>query len=237
MKQIFEFRDTLRKMKTALIIATALYVASFILGWSVVNAQGILALELRLGFANVFAWLHQPFDTISKAIIQSIFPWTRQPPRNILPSQIPSLSRTQAIEYFAVLTLVLFAIGLLYTFAATTLPGVVPLAGTFLVGLVAVVGGVALGVRGSTAAQFLNPFDFVPSIFLFSIILILLTLISEVLSSSAGFHIAFATFRAKHGSRWLSFKGAWRDTLCIYVLVVVLPAMAGVVELIGYIPF
>jgi hypothetical protein len=237
MKQVFEVRETLRKVKTALIIATVLYVASFILGWSLANAQGIFALELRLGFANAFAWLHQPFNTISNTIIQSIFPWTRPSQRYVPPSQIPSLSRTQAIEYFAVLTLVLFAIGLLYTFATATLPGVVPLVGVALVGLVALVEGVGLGAGASGAAQYLNPFYFVPSFFLLSIIPILLTLLAEVLSSSAGFHIAFATFHAKHGSRWLSFKGAWRNVARIYVLVVIMLAMAGVVELIAYIPF
>jgi hypothetical protein len=73
MKYHFELRETLRKMKTGLIIATVLYVTSFILGWYIVNAQGIFALELRLGFTNAFAWLHKPFNTISKAIIQFIW--------------------------------------------------------------------------------------------------------------------------------------------------------------------
>jgi hypothetical protein len=235
MKRIFELHQTLRKMKSTLIIATILYAASFILGWSMANAPGIFVLELRLGFANAYAWLHQPFNTISSAIIQSIFPWTRQPPSNILPLQIPSLSRTQTVEYLAVLSLVLFAMSLLYAFAATTLPGVVPVAGTILVGFVAIVEGVALGVMSSAAAQFLNPFTFVPNIFLLSIIPIFPTFISEVLTSSAGFYISFATVHARHESRWLSFKAAWRDTLRIYVLAVTLLAIASVVDLIGYI--
>jgi len=221
-------------MKSTLIIATILYAASFILGWSIANAQGIFVLELRLGFANAYAWLHQPFKTISSAIIQSIFPWTQQPPSIILPLQTPSLSRIQTMEYLAVLSLVLFVMSLLYAFAATTLPGIVPVAGTILVGLVATVEGVALGVRSSTAAQFLSPFEFVPNIFLLSIIPIFLTFISEILTSSAGFHICFATVQGEHGSRWLSFKDAWRDTLRIYVLAVTLLAIASAVDLIGY---
>lgn len=228
---------TLRKMKIELIIVVILFVASFIFGWYIANAQGILVLEVRLWFTNAFGWLHRPFSTISNVIIESIFPWTRPQPRYMSPSQIPSLSRTQAMEDFAILTFVLFVIGLLYTFAATTLPGVMPLVGVVLVGLVAVVEGVGLGAGASGATQYLNPFYFEPSIFLIRVVPILLTLIGEIFSSSAGFHIALASLRAKHGSQWFSFKGAWRDASRIYVLVIILLAMAGIVDLIGSTPF
>ena len=224
-------------MKTRLIIATVIYVTSFILGWYIVNAQGIFALELRLGFTNAFAWLHQPFNTILKAIIQFIFPWTLPQPHYMPPSQIPSLSSVQAMElHFIELSLIILIV-LLYVFVATTLLGVVPLVGTVLVGFVAVVEGVGLGGRASSALGYLGFPPFAPESFLASIVPVLLILIAEILSSSAGFHIAFVLLRAKHGSRWSSFKGAWRDASRIYALVIILLAMAGIVELIGYIPF
>ena len=226
-------------MKTALVIAALLYVASFILGWYMANAQGIFVLELRLGLSNAYAWLHEPFNTISKAIIQSIFPSLfATPQRYALPSQTPSLSRTQTIEIFTVTMVVLFVIGLVYTFAVTTLPGVVPLVGGIIVGFVAVVDGIGFGIRGSGAMTYLEAPPPMPEAFLAVIVPVLLTLVAQILSSTAGFRIAFATFHAN--LRTPNFKDAWRDDLKVYVLVIVLLGMAAVAEWLGYgivIPF
>jgi len=223
-------------MKIALIIATVLVVCSFMFGWYI-TGQGLFELEMRLRFTDAFGWLHQPFSTLSNLIIQSIFPWTRPLQRYQPPSQIPTVSPTQVIEYVAVLALVGFVIDMLFTFAMTTVPGMMPLFGGILVGSVAAVEGVALGQSASYAQEYLDVFNFPPNAFLFAIIPILLTMIAMALSSSAGINIAFAPVHAVHGSRWLSFKEAWKEGAQVYLLIAVLLATGRVVDLIGHIPF
>jgi hypothetical protein len=213
---------TFRKMKIALIMATVLFVCSFMFGWYI-TGQGLFELEMRLRFTDAFGWLHQPFSTLSNLIIQSIFPWTRPLEHYQPASQIPTVSPTQLIDYVAVLALVGFVIDMLFTFATTTVPGMMPFFGGILVESVASV-EVALGQSASYAHEYLDVFNFPPNAFLFAIIPILLTVIVMTLSSSAGINIACAPVHAVHGSRWLSFKEAWKEGAQVYLLIAVLLA-------------
>lgn len=229
MQQRFELRELFKRTRTGLIVAIVLYLSSFMIGIYVANAQRMLAVEIRFADSNAFEWFHQPFNTISRTTFQFIFPWATGPP-NYFPSQVPSPSQENFA--FLVLILILFASGLLFIFALTTVVGMIPVVGAIAVGLVAVVDGVSIGETFFSLLSIVNVPPVQVDVFLTSITPVLLIVIAKIVGATCGFRLALVSFRAKHGDWRSSLKDAWRDVLHIYPTVIILLAIAATIEFV-----
>ena len=223
-----------RRMDRPLAFAAVVYFVSFLIGWYLQGAQGLLALEMRLGFAQAFSWLYWPFEGISNYILQ-FFQLTAvvNRPAHELPTLAP-------VAIVSIVVGVGCMVRLVRVFYITTLPGSIPLVGAFIVGAVGVSDGVGFGLQASTLKGYLEPFIFAPDLFVINLAPILLNLVGEILSTAAGINIAFASVNPERyavSSRWLSFRMAWKDAARIYVIVGVLLALAAGLRIVSNIPF
>lgn len=234
-----EVRKEIRRMRIQLVIAAAVYSISLVFGWYIASSQTLMALDLRVAFAGGFAWLNL-LSLPSSAISHSILLFLHlAEPAAWPPGSVLIVQGVPFIGVMAITVAVIYATYLCRVFVTTTLPGVVPLVGAIIVGIVGVLDGVAFGAQIAMLNEaYLQPFSsFGPvPFFPFKLVPVLTSLVAEIVSTAAGINLALAPLHPEKyatPSKWLSFKMAWKDTARLYVIVMILLAAAAVFEIIG----
>lgn len=195
--------ETSRKMKKLLFLVTAIYMASFMVGYLMVHTQTPFVMEL------------------SKLIIQSL------PTSPVISPIISALMGGNLALAITVTFLVNLSIG---AFATTTLPGVIPLIGGL--GSIALSGfrGFLIGVVYYEAFKVSIGYT---AVALGTAILELGAYVfSAVAGINISLSTIFPK-RYEVDSRWVAFKEAWKDAGRIYVIVVILLALGAIWEMVG----
>jgi hypothetical protein len=189
------------RMKISIVVVTLMYASSFLAGWYLISANSPFAVEVRQGVLGAVV-TEAPFATI----IQSL--------------QGGELAL--AILTTFVLNLVVGA------FVTTTLPGIIPVIGAAFSGLVTLLRGFVIGV---TYPEVLSAS---PVAFALGLGTMVLELGAYVFSGAAGIHIALAPILPRRygtESRGMAFKNAWRDSVRVYPIVIILLALGAVWEM------
>jgi uncharacterized membrane protein SpoIIM required for sporulation len=198
-----EAAQTARRIKVLLILVAFLYVGSYLAGWYLISIKSPIAVETSLGLR------------------QSVL--TQQPFTSIL----QSLRGGELVKAILVTFLVNLTTG---AFLTTTLPGIVPLAGSLATVAVTMLRGFMVGI---TYPEVLSSS---PLGFVLGLGTMILELGAYVFSGAAGINIALAPILpGRHAvqSRWVAFKMAWKDAAKIYVIVIILLALGAVWEMTG----
>jgi hypothetical protein len=189
------------RMKISIVVVALMYVSSFLAGWYLISTSSPLAVEIKQGVLGAVV-TEAPFTTI----IQSL--------------QGGELAL--AILTTFVLNLVVGA------FATTTLPGIIPVIGAALTGVVTLLRGFVIGV---TYPEVLSAS---PVAFALGFGTMILELGAYVFSGAAGIHIALAPILPRRygtESRGVAFRNAWRDSVRVYPIVIILLALGAVWEM------
>jgi uncharacterized membrane protein SpoIIM required for sporulation len=192
-----------RRMKTLLVLVALLYVGSYLVGWYLISSNSPIAVETS--------------QTLKEAVL------TTQPFTAI----IKSLQGGQLLTAILITFLVNLTVG---AFLSTTLPGLVPLLGVLGVVAITSMRGFVIGV---TYPEVLAAS---PLTFAVGFGTLILELGAYVFSGAAGINISLAPILPRiYGveSRWAAFKMAWKDAARVFVIVVVLLALAAVWEMTG----
>jgi hypothetical protein len=189
------------RMKISIVAVALMYVVSFLAGWYLISTSSPLAVEIKQGVLGAVV-TEAPFTTI----IQSL----------------------QGGE-LAVAILTTFMLNLVVgAFVTTTLPGIIPVIGAAFSGLVTLLRGFVIGV---TYPEVLSAS---PVAFALGLGTMVLELGAYVFSGAAGIHIALAPILPRRygtESRGMAFKNAWRDSVRVYPIVIILLALGAVWEM------
>jgi uncharacterized membrane protein SpoIIM required for sporulation len=189
------------RMKVPIAVVALLYAGSFLAGWYLISINSPLAVETKQGILGAIL-TEAPFTTI----IQSL----------------RGGELAMAILTTFLLNLVAGA------FVTTTLPGVIPLIGAAISGGVTLLRGFVVGL---TYPEVLS---MSPVAFALGFGTMILELGAYVFSGAAGIYIAFAPILPRRygtENRWGAFKSAWRDSIRVYPIVVILLALGAVWEM------
>ena len=203
MKLLSQAVEAASKMRMLLLFVALLYVGSYLAGWYLISIKSPIAVETAQA-VQAGVVTESPFT----AIVQSL--------------QGGDLLKAVLITFLLNLTT--------GAFLTTTLPGIVPLIGAFGTIAVTVYRGFSIGViypdmLASSAAGFALGLG-----------TLLLEWGAYVFSGAAGIHIALAPIMpTRYGvqSRRSAFKTAWKDTVRVYVIVIILLALGAVWEMTG----
>jgi len=190
-------------MKRLLLVVALLYVLSYLIGWYLTSAQVIFVLQMKRSIHEVVL-TEQPFISV-----------------------IGFLQRGELLNAIVVTFMVNFTVGALIT---TTLPGIIPLIGAFVVVVVTLVRGFSIGVTypDILAAS--------PTSFAVGMGTLILELGAYVFSAAAGINIALAPVlpeRYAVRSRLAALKAAWVDAASLFPIVAVLLILGAVWEMTG----
>jgi len=192
-----------RRVKILLILLTVLYAGSYLVGWYLISIKSSVAVEM------------------SQALTEAVF--TEEPFTSI----IESLQGGALVNAILVTFLVNLTMG---AFLTTTLPGVVPLVGALGTIAITLIRGFGIGV------VYPEVLSASPAGFALGLGTMILELGAYVFSGAAGINIALAPILLRRygvQSRWAAFKMAWKDAARIYVIVVILLALAAIWEMSG----
>lgn len=203
MRLLSQAIEAAKRMRILLLLVAPLYIGSYLAGWYLISIKSPIAVETAQAI-TASVLTETPFTTI-----------------------IQSLEAGELLQAVLITFLLNLTTG---AFLTTTLPGMVPLVGALGTIAITLLRGFVIGVTypeilASSASGFALGFG-----------TMILELGAYVFSGAAGIHIALASIMPRrHGvqSRWSAFKAAWRDTVRVYVIVVILLAMGAIWEMTG----
>ena len=200
---------TAKKMKGLILLITVLYIISYFIGYIVIRIQ----LPFMQGF------IEPMLEGIST---------------NPIYTPIISAFENKNLAFAILYTFIVNLLG--GAFASTTLPGIIPLIGAAISGLVTVFRGFMIGALFTYAASIEIEAPVGIGWMIVALGTLLLELGAYVFSATAGINLSLSSIfpnRYFSESRKIAFKEALKDAGRLYIIVVILLILGAIWEMTG----